>query len=87
MGRCGSRLALKGPGLGTLDTSLFKNAALTERLKLQFRAEFFNILNRANFSTPNNVMFANGGINPSAGLVTKTNTTSRQIQFGLKLIF
>jgi hypothetical protein len=54
---------------------------------LQFRAEVFNVLNRANFGTPNAIVFANGAISSSAGLITATATTSRQIQFGLKLIF
>ena len=54
---------------------------------LQFRAEFFNVLNHANFGTPNATVFSSGAISPSAGLITTTATTSRQIQFGLKLIF
>jgi hypothetical protein len=56
---------------------------------LQFRAEFFNILNHTNFSTPNEVVYtsATSGISPTAGLVTATSTTSRQIQFGAKLQF
>jgi Carboxypeptidase regulatory-like domain len=76
-----------GPGLAEVDMSLFKNISLVERLRLQFRAEFFNIQNRANFGTPNASIFANGVASPTAGLITSTVTTSRQIQFGLKLIF
>ena len=53
----------------------------------QFKAEFFNVLNRTNFATPNPIVFSNGAISSSAGLITATATTSRQIQFGLKLIF
>jgi len=76
-----------GPGLANLDTSLFKNLALGEARNLQFRAEFFNVLNRSNFGTPNAIVFSNGAVSPSAGLITTTATTSRQIQFGLKLVF
>jgi hypothetical protein len=76
-----------GPGLAEADLSLFKDTALSERFNLQFRSEFFNLLNRANFSTPNPIVFSAGAINPSAGLITTTATTSRQIQFGLKLVF
>jgi hypothetical protein len=76
-----------GPGLADVDASLFKSTAITERANLQFRAEFFNVLNHTNFGTPNATVFSSGAISPSAGLITNTATTSRQIQFGLKLIF
>jgi hypothetical protein len=84
-----SRDSLTGPGLSELDFSASKNSRITERLGLEFRAEFFNILNHTNFSTPNEVVFtsATSGISPTAGLVTATSTTSRQIQFGAKLLF
>jgi hypothetical protein len=84
-----SRDALLGPGLSSLDFSATRNAHLTERVGLQFRAEFFNILNHTNFLTPNPVVYssATSGISPTAGLVTATETTSRQIQFGAKLQF
>ena len=81
------RGVLRGPGLADLDLSLFKNIALSERKNLQFRAESFNLVNRANFSTPNDIVFANGTASPSAGLITSTATSSRQIQLSLKLIF
>ena len=77
----------RGPGLADLDVSLFKTTKITERTNLQFRAEFFNALNHANFGTPNATVFSGTAFNPSAGLVTATTTTSRQIQFGLKLVF
>jgi hypothetical protein len=76
-----------GPGLADLDLSLMKNTPVTERASLQFRAEFFNILNHPNFGTPNATAFSGGAINASAGLITTLATTPRQIQFGLKLIF
>ncbi|HTB14539.1 MAG TPA: carboxypeptidase-like regulatory domain-containing protein [Bryobacteraceae bacterium] len=83
------RDTLIGPGIAELDLSALKKTALSERVTLQFRAEFFNILNRANFGTPNAVVFssATSGISPTAGVITSTSTTSRQIQFGLKLIW
>jgi hypothetical protein len=76
-----------GPGLANVDASLFKDTVIRERVNLQFRAEFFNLLNRVNFATPNTTVFSGSSISPSAGLITTTNTTSRQIQFGLKLLF
>ncbi len=81
------RDTLIGPGLATWDFSLFKDTRLHERTTLQFRAEFFNILNRANFNTPNAVVFTPSGVSPTAGVITSTATTSRQIQFGLKLLW
>ena len=82
-----------GPGLATWDFSLLKDTAITERLRIQFRAEFFNILNRANFNTPNLIVavLPPGSVapqgNPAAGTITSTSTNSRQIQFGLKLLW
>ena len=74
------RDTVPGPGLGTWDLSAMKAFPLRERLNLQFRAEFFNILNRANFSFPNPLAFTPTGVSPTAGLITSTATTSRQIQ-------
>ena len=84
-----SRDSLTGPGLTEVDFSARRNTRLTERLGLQFRAEFFNILNHTNFLTPNEVVYtsATSGISPSAGVITATSSTSRQIQFGAKLQF
>jgi len=81
------RGTLTGPGLANFDLSLSKVTALSERIDLHFKAEFFNLLNHANFATPNPIVFSSGAISPSAGLITSTATTSRQIQFGLKLVF
>ena len=81
------RDTLPGPGLATWDFSVMKDTQIRERAKLQFRAEFFNILNRANFNTPTAVTFTPSGVSPTAGLITSTSTTSRQIQFGLKLLW
>lgn len=76
-----------GPGLAAADLSLFKNIGVTERMHLQFRAEAFNALNHANFGPPNATVFSGAAVSPTVGLITATATTSRQIQFGLKLIF
>ena len=76
-----------GPGLAEVDFSIFKTTRLTERTSLQFRGELFNILNHTNLDTPNAVVFSSGNISSSAGLITATATSSRQIQFGLKLMF
>ena len=48
-----------------LDISVVKNVALHERLRAQFRAEYFNVLNHANFTTPNPVVFSTGPTPPS----------------------
>src|SRR5579863_1499991 len=74
-----------GPGLATWDFSTFKETRLSEGMRLQFRAEFFNILNHANFNTPSlitdvlqappNPTFPEQS--PTAGQITSTSTTSR----------
>ena len=87
------RNSLIGPGVSNLDFSVFKNnpvKRISESFNAQFRAEFFNILNRANFASPtqNLSVFDQTGLPvSSAGLITSTQTTSRQIQLALKLIW
>jgi len=81
------RATYNGPGLADLDLSLLKNTAVTERITAQFRAEFFNVLNHTNLGTPNAIVYAGNAYSGSAGLITSTTTTARQIQFGLKLIW
>jgi hypothetical protein len=83
------RNILQGPGLADTDLSLTKEFSFSERWKMQFRSEFFNLFNRANFNIPNPVVFvaATGQPSPAAGVITATSTTSRQIQFGLKLMW
>jgi hypothetical protein len=82
-----SRDSLPGPGLATWDFSGQKETRLGERLRLQLRAEIFNLLNRANFNTPNLVAFTPSGVSGTAGAITSTATTSRQVQFALKLLW
>jgi hypothetical protein len=81
------RNTLIGPGLGTWDFSVLKDTRIREQLSLQFRAEIFNILNRANFNQPNAVVFTPSGVSPTAGIITSTSTAARQVQFGLKLLW
>ncbi len=81
------RDTITGPGLATWDFSALKDTRISERLNLQFRAEIFNLLNRANFNLPNSVVFTPSGVSPTAGAITSTSTTSRQVQFGLKLLW
>jgi hypothetical protein len=82
-----SRGSLRGPGLFSLDTSLFKKIRIKEDFNLQFRAETFNILNHPSFAYPNEVVFTGNAFSSSAGVINTTSTTSRQIQFALKLMF
>ena len=87
------RNSLIGPGIWQLDFSVFKNnrvKRISENFNVQFRAEFFNILNHPNFASPTQnltVFDQSGAPVPSAGLITSTQTTSRQIQFALKVIW
>jgi hypothetical protein len=79
------RNTLIGPGLSDVDFLVSKHFRMGEQRELQFRAEFFNVLNHPNFEAPSVNLTAI--LSASAGGLTKTTTTSRQIQFGLKFIF
>ena len=73
---------LRGPGAANFDLSLFKNTRITEKLRLQFRAEAFNAFNRAQFNVPNT------SINSSAfGRISAQANSPRDIQLALKLQF
>src|SRR5467141_5292 len=83
------RNILQTPGLTETDLSLTKVFPFSERLHLQFRTEVFNLFNHTDFNAPNPVVYASatGGPSPTAGVITATSTTSRQIQLGLKLLW
>jgi len=96
------RNILIGPGTSNLDFSIFKNVPIkkiSESFNVQFRAEFFNILNHANFAVPvtpdhTDIFDSTGAslspLSPifgSAGVLTATNTPGREIQFALKLVW
>ena len=89
------RNILIGPGVTSLDFSLFKNnyiKRISEQFNIQFRAEIFNIINHPNFAPPANptntdIFDGTGNPNPSLGFLTKTTTTAREIQFAIKVIF
>ncbi len=93
------RDTLTGPGYADWDLSLLKSTQIAESVRLQFRAEVFNVLNHTNLLTPNEVVYSSGPtqgtaasqtaaavLSPTAGVVTAAGT-SRQIQLGLKLLF
>lgn len=85
------RNSLNGPGLVELDCSLTRNFNMrlfSESVKLQFRAEAFNLANRPNFEPPvaNNALYNSSGTPiASAGLITSTATTARQVQLAVRL--
>ena len=77
-----------GPGFHNTDLSLSKNTRLSDRIRLQFRAEAFDLFNHANFGQPGNVVGS-----PGFGRITNTRFptgeagSSRQVQLGMKLMF
>ncbi len=79
------RNTLIGPGLTEVDVLVNKHFRMGERREVQFRTEFFNILNHPNFEAPAVTLTAQ--LVSTAGQLTRTTTTSRQIQFGLKLVW
>jgi hypothetical protein len=90
------RNTLIGPGLTNLDFSVVKNnyiKRISESFNVQFRAEFFNILNHANFNVPyladfyTNMLNGDGQVNDTAGKLTQIETDPREIQFAIKLIW
>jgi hypothetical protein len=82
---------LRGPGFADVDLSFVKNQPFGSSQRLQFRLEIFNLLNRANFGTPTRTVFAgatpNDPVLPTAGQITRTTNTSRQLQLSAKVIF
>ena len=92
LGNAGRNIAT-GPRLFNLDTALYKNipvSKISEAFRIQLRFEAFNILNHTNFALPlsNNAVFGEtGAAIASAGRITSTQTSSRQIQLGLRINF
>jgi nucleoside recognition membrane protein YjiH len=68
-----------------VDLSIFKNFAISERWRVEFRTEFFNAFNRANFNNPSASIAA--ASLPSFGKSLSTVGDPREIQFALKLYF
>ena len=85
------RNTLTGPGIAEVDFSVVKNFPVRESMNLQFRAEAFNLANHPNFQAPSlatlEIFSLAGQLSPTAGQLTSTTTSSRQIQFALKLVF
>jgi len=94
------RNTLISPGVVSLDFSLFKNnyiKSISENFNIQFRAEFFNVINHPNFAPPANATNTDvfdgtghpnfGFPNAPLGLLTRTTTTAREIQVAVKIIF
>jgi hypothetical protein len=87
------RNTLTGPKENNLDFSVFKNISIkrfSEPFQVQFRVEAFNILNHTNLQPPynNNVIFDNSGnVVSGVGFIQGTQTSSREIQFGIKLLW
>jgi hypothetical protein len=77
-----SRNILNGPGLVNFDFSVFKDIPITDRLRFQFRGEFFNLFNTPGLAEPN-AIFATS----SFGTISSTSNNNREIQLAGKLIF
>ena len=75
------RNILSGPGLETIDFSILKNTHVTERLNVQFRAEFFNLLNHTNFNLPDNFL----GDSTFGQILSAQDP--RRLQLALKFLF
>lgn len=73
-----------GPAWWSFDTSLIKDTQITERTSVQFRAEFFNVMNHTTFATPNGGL---GSTNFGLSTSTAANPGERQIQLGLRVTY
>jgi len=78
-----SRNFLRGPGQRNVDFGVVKFFSLTEKSRIEFRAELFNIFNLVNFAQPNN----NGFVPGTLATISATNAGPRIIQFALKYSF
>jgi hypothetical protein len=82
------RGSITGPDMRTVDLIAGKTMGLGGSRELQLRFECFNLLNRANFGTPQqNVFNSDGSVREDAGRITTTSTSARQIQLGVKFVW
>jgi len=82
------RNTIVGPDMRTVDLVAGKSVGVGGSRELQLRFECFNLLNRANFGTPQqNVFNTNGTVREDAGRITSTSTSARQIQLGVKFVW
>ncbi len=95
------RNAVRGPGFWNFDMGVGKRFPITERVNLQFRAEFFNIFNHPNFENPRNATVGSPTVTssvfgqtccvtsslPTSATVIAIGEPNRVIQLGLKLTF
>lgn len=77
-----SRNILRGPNQKNVDFSIVKFFPITERIKMEFRTEFFNVFNNVNFANPINIVES-----APVGQIVETTTGPRVIQFALKVTF
>ena len=87
----GRRNTLDGPGFFFWTTGLMKDQAITERLRVEFQAQAFNVTNHTNFANPasaqTQIYSVSGALSGTAGALTAVATPGRQLQFALKVIF
>jgi hypothetical protein len=76
---------LRGPGINNFNVALFKKTQITERFRLEFRAEVFNLFNRVQFAMPNTSVTT--AANPTTGYITSQLNQPRLIQLALRLVF
>ncbi len=82
------RNVIIGPAFNNTDVSIMKDTLFDEKIRVQFRSEFFDVLNHPNLGQPGNVVGT-----PNFGVITSTRFptgelgSSRQLQFGIKVIF
>jgi len=95
------RNIIRGPGFWNLDGGLLKSFQIRENLRLQFRGEFFNVLNHPNFENPRNATSGSPTVTsslfgqtccvaaalPSSATIIANGEPNRVIQLGLKLQF
>ncbi len=80
-----------GPGQFNWDVSILKNTQITERVRMQFRSDFYNAFNHPQFADPGGGGFGTIGFEnitaPDYGQIAHTSVNPRLIQFGLRFMF